>query len=249
MAKNQGIIRLRGSIDGVTYTEGVNGKLSRSRSSLNKAKMDSNPKFHNLRMAQEELSSYSKYGALLRSGIRSELAMIKPYMGTRRLNKILNALKNEDLIHRLGQRTVASGLTTPKGLGMLHYFDFYGKKNVNQLVTKEFVVDFAVGEALIRNFNPLYDLIAPRHATHVGFKAIYMGLDFDRLMVSSERSDQVYLPLEDVAADLSLKTTDLPSITENTFFLVQVVFYKELNGFRELEAVDEAALTIIALKA
>ena len=77
MAKNQGIVRLRGSIDGVTYTEGVNGRISRSKSSLDKTKMDSNPKFNVLRLYQKELRTFSKYGALLRIGITSELKQVK----------------------------------------------------------------------------------------------------------------------------------------------------------------------------
>ena len=95
MAKNQSIVRLSGSIDGVTYTEGVNGKLSRSRSSLNKAKMDANPKYHRLRLLQQELAGYSRYGALLRSGVKSELARIKPFRGVQRLNKLLNEIKSK----------------------------------------------------------------------------------------------------------------------------------------------------------
>ncbi len=54
MDKNQSIVRLSGSIDGVTYMETKTGKQSRSRNSLNKAKMDANPKFRKVRMIQRE---------------------------------------------------------------------------------------------------------------------------------------------------------------------------------------------------
>lgn len=248
MAKNQGIVRLRGSIDGVTYTEGINGKLSRSRTSLSKAKMDANPKFHRLRLMQEELASYSRYGALMRSGVRSELARIKPFRGVQRLNKLLNALKNEDTVNRMGQRTVSRGLRSARGRNMLMDFDFYGKTKVSSLVEKKFSIDLATGEARIVDFNPFSDLIVPATATHVSFKSFFMGLDFDEALVSTARSPEVYLPIANVRADLILQTDGLPATTVALFYLVQIIFITETNGFREIDAMDSAALTLMEIQ-
>ncbi len=248
MAKNQGIVRLRGSIDGVTYTEGVNGKLSRSRTSLNKAKMDANPKFHRLRLMQEELASYSRYGALMRSGVRGELARIKPFRGVQRLNKHLNALKNEDTVNRMGQRTVSEGLRSARGVNMLMDFDFYGKTKVSSLIEKKFSIDLATGEAQILGFNPFLDLIAPVTATHVSIKSLFMGLDFREGLVSTTRSPEVYLPIADVRADLILQPDGLPATTAAIYYLVQIIFITEMNGFREIDSMDSAALTIIEIQ-
>lgn len=245
MAKTQGIVRLRGSIDGVTYTEGVNGRLSRSKSSLNKAKMDANPKFRTLRLLQSELGSYSKFGALLRSGIKGELARVKPYRGVQRLNKLLNTIKNEDTVNRLGERNVATGLDSARGRNLLLQFDFYGKSNVFSLLQRDFVVDFALGEARIDGFNPMVDLIAPTTATHVRFKSVFIGIDQEQGMVSAKRSPEIYLPLTTVVADLVLQTEGLPLISNRAFYLVQILFYQEINGFSELTGLDSAALTVI----
>lgn len=247
MAKNQGIVRLRGSIDGVTYTEGVNGRLSRSKSSLNKAKMDANPKFNTLRMLQKELGMYSKFGALLRSGIKNELLKVKPFKGVQRLNKLLNQIKNADGVNRLGGRNVVEGLLTVKGKGLLTGFDFYGKTTVSSLMARDFVIDMATGEASISAFNPLEDLVAPVGTTHVGFKAVMMGMDPDNFIVSPKRSDEIYLPLSNTAADLILQPVDLPSVSTFVYYMVQVLFYKEINGFRELAALDSCALSILEI--
>ena len=247
MAKNQGIVRLRGSIDGVTYTEGVNGRLSRSKSSLNKAKMDANPKFNTLRMLQKELGMYSKFGALLRSGIKNELLKVKPFKGVQRLNKLLNQIKNADGVNRLGSRNVVEGLLTVKGKGLLTGFDFYGKTTVSSLMARDFVIDFATGEASITAFNPTEDLVAPVGATHVSFKSVMIGMDPDNFIISPKRSDEVYLPLSNVAADLILQPVDLPSVSTFVFYMIQVLFYKEINGFKELTALDFSALSILEI--
>lgn len=247
MAKNQGIVRLRGSIDGVTYTEGVNGRISRSKSSLDKTKMDSNPKFNVLRLYQKELRTFSKYGALLRIGITSELKQVKASRGTQRLNKILYRIKEEDKTNRMGERQVSEGLQTAKGKSMLKSFDFYGKTNVSALLGKRFDLDMASGIFRIPEFNPAYDVFAPKNVSHVQFRALIIGLDAATLEVSVKRSSVVNLALEDTLTDLLLDTDGMPDVTTQLFYVVQVLFFRELNGFQDLAATDSAALTIMEI--
>lgn len=245
MAKNQGIVRLRGSIDGVTYTEGVNGKLSRSRTSLTKAKMDANPKFRKLRQMQSELGSYARFGALLRSGAKSELVRVKPYRGVQRINKLFNEIKNADSVHRMGKRTVMEGLNSAAGRNLLLNYDFYGVTTVSALLEKEFVVDLATGEARIAAFNPVRDLFCPELTTHVVFKAVFIGLDSEQNVVSTKRSPEVNLPIANVEADLILQSAGLPDVSVALFYVVQVLFINEVNGFREL--LEPNAFTILAI--
>ncbi len=247
MAKNQGIVRLRGSIDGVTYTEGLNGRLSRSKSSLNKSKMDANPKYDTLRLLQSELGAFSKFGSLLRSGIKPELARIKPYRGVQRLNKVLNQLKNEDTENRMGQRVVTTCLKTPRGKWMLTGFDFYGKTSVYSLLAKEFTINTATGTASIFDFVPMYDVIAPKSATHVSLRLIAMCLDENDMAVVAHRSEELYLPLTDAELDLTLTPSSPIVATTFCFYVVQVVFYNEINGFKELTGLDSAALSIVKI--
>lgn len=248
MAKNQGIVRLRGTIDGVTYTEGVNGRLSRSKSSLDKAKMDGNPKYAILRLMQQELGLYSKYGMLLRSGLKSELTRIKPYKGVQRLNKLLNQIKNEDSVHRMGERTVSEGLKSEKGRNLLRDFDFYGKTTITAVVDKEFKIDEATAVVTLPKFNPVKDVIVPKNVTHLQLRSFVFGVDETRETVEVRRSEEVFLPLKDASDDVVLtpEPEGLPS-GENLFVVVQLLFYKEVNGFSELAGTDSAALSLIRI--
>ena len=248
MAKIQSIVRIKGSIDGVTYTEGVNGKLSKSRTTLSKEKMDSNPNFHVLRLLQSELGDYSRFGGLLRSGVRAELTRIKAFRCVQRLNKLLNAIKKEDLLHAMGERKVATGLQNARGKNLLMEFDFYGRTTVSALVQKKITVDIASGEARVERFNPILNLIYPATATHVAFTSIFIGIDADEELVSTTKSEEVYLPIVNAEADLILQTDGLPATTKALFYVVLVVFVAETNGFRENVGIDSAALTIIEIK-
>lgn len=247
MAKNQGIVRLRGSIDGVTYSEGVNGRLSRSKSSLNKAKMDANPKYEVLRLIQHELGLFSKFGSLMRSGIKNELSRVKPYKGVQRLNKILYQIKDEDRVHRMGERTVGEGLKSEKGKSLLKYFDFYGKTTVTALIDKELLLDPDTGVITIEKFDPMEDVIAPKNVTHLQLRSLVIGLDEENGIAEVRRSEEVYMPLETNTADVVLDPNGLPGVDRHLLFVVQVLFYKEVNGFRELTGTDSAALSIISV--
>lgn len=248
MAKNQGIVRLRGSIDGVTYTEGVHGRLSRSKSSLNKAKMDANPKYHMLRQLQKELGMYSKFGASLRSGFASELQRVKAFRGVPRLNQLLHAIKEEDALNRVGKRNVLTGLGTLKGRQHLTGFDFYGKTTVLSLLNRDFELDFTAGTATILQFEPEVDVQSPAKATHIGFKLILMGMSITTVEISTVKSAEVVVPMDQAPTDLILSTNGLLSVHDTMFGIVQLLFYQEINGFKELIALDSAALTLLTVE-
>lgn len=245
MARSQGIVRLIGTIDGVTYTEGVYGRIIRSKSSLDKAKMDSNPKYDILRLYQRELSLFSKYGSLLRSGISAELNQVKVAIGAQRLNKLLVKLKDLDRTNRLGARIVSEGMKTPRGKVILKNFDFYGNTKLSSLLSKTFELDKATGTISIADFNPAKDVFAPKKASHVQFKALLIGLDAETSKFCVQRSVAVNLALVDATADLVLAPIDLPRVTTQVFYVVQVLFYKETNGFQDLTARRSATLTIL----
>lgn len=249
MAKNQSIVRLSGSIDGVTYTDGKYGKESRSRTSLTKAKMDANPNFRVLRLVQRELTGYSKYGGLLRTGIRGEVRRIMGTRDVQRLNRQFILVKNSDIVNRLGERNVPTGLKTAVGKNYLNHFDFYGSTTVGAVVQRPFAIDMSSGEARIVGFNPMLDLVAPMGCTHVGFKSVMIGLDFDLMAESTTRSEMVTMPLDGPVVDLILQVDGLPVVSTNLFYLIQVLFYKEFGGLLELTELDYAAFTVMKIEA
>lgn len=248
MAKNQGIIRLRGTIDGVTYVEGQNGRRSRSKSSLDKEKMDGNSKYNYFRLLQQELKLYSKYGALMRSGVKIELKRVKPYRGVQRLNKILNQVKNLDTTSQVGSRNVSLGLDGDQGKALLTNFDFYGKSTVNDTLDKPIAIDETTGVITLSNFNPMEEMIYPSNATHVQFKSQIMDLDGAELLEQHTQSNVVYLPINGTPNDVVLTPTSLPAGGDHRFYLLQILFYLEINGYKELIGTDAAVMSILKIE-
>ncbi len=186
---------------------------------------------------------------MFRLGIRSELRRVKSFMGVQRLNKRMVFIKNLDVINRLGQRNVATGLLTVEGKNHLKNFDFYGMTTVSALVQLPFELDLSIGEARIKNFDVARDLLAPANCTHVSFKSVMIGLDFDLSVESTTRSNVFTMPLDAPEADLVLQTDSLPTVTANFFYLVQILFYEEISGFLELTELDSAAFTLLEIEA
>jgi len=127
---------------------------------------------------------------------------------------------------------------------MLRGFDFYGKTSLDAKLIKPFSLDVATGVFKNLELNTSRDIIAPKNTTHVQFKSILIGLDAESYEVSVKRSEAVLLPFRDVLVDVVLDPLELPSVTAQVFYLVQVLFYKETNGFQDLAATDSAVLTI-----
>jgi hypothetical protein len=245
MAKNLGIVRLKGSIDGVTYTEGVYGSVSRSQTSLTKKKMDANPNFDTLRKYQREMGMYSKCGALLRRGLGMELRTVKAMRVMQRLNGVLNKVKNEDGVHPLGARTVQGGLQEARGRARVLGYDFYGRTTVMHLLDSVIELDEATGVVRLEDFVAGAMVKAPDRATHVELKAVMMGLDLEHEMVSVTRSEPVILPLDGVMGTVVLTPEGLPEVREVVLYMVQVLFHEEFNGFLELMGRESAALTVL----
>ena len=110
------------------------------------------------------------------------------------------------------------------------------------------MVDLTIGEARIDDFNVGVDLVAPSNCTHVAFKSVMIGLDFELGKESTTRSQVVTMPLDGPAGNLVLKTDSLPVVSTNVFYLIQILFYEEISGFLELSALDSAAFTVLEVK-
>lgn len=245
MAKYLGILRMRGSIDGVTYTEGVNGNRSRKRSSLDGEKMRANVNFTDVLKTQQELAMYAHFGKLLRDGVRADLKRIKAYRGVPRLNKFLNAIKALDTVHNKGERTVENGLNTAEGKQILTQFDYFGKTDVYSAMEAPFAIDDATGTLTISGLIPIEDLIVPDNATHVQFNSVVMSVGGAPDYCVARRSPKVYLPIDDTATDVVLTPTALPTGGAHLVYVLQILFYEEINGFKNLNGIDKCALTIV----
>lgn len=123
MAKAKGLLKITGKLGNLVFYE-LNGKLVvRERYGPSLETQDANPKFRAFQHQSSEFSQVSRASKLLRDGFRSLAHGVADTTYHSRMNEVLNRVKNLDVIHEKGQRTVQAGLETPEGRALLSGFE------------------------------------------------------------------------------------------------------------------------------
>jgi hypothetical protein len=113
MARQTGIIRLSGSLDGITFFENKNGHYARRKSSLNKKRFQNDPQFERTRENSSEFGMASRGYSLLR---RAFLPHTRIYSGEnyrQQFMALMMRLRELDFANPRGKRSAAEGLRHP----------------------------------------------------------------------------------------------------------------------------------------
>jgi hypothetical protein len=230
MAKQTGIIKLKGTIGGISFYKTSDGHLAREKGGIDKSRIQNDPAFQRTRENGSEFGRAGKGGKVLRNAIRVLLQNAKDKRVVSRLTKDLVAITKTDTINERGQRTLQDG-----NLNLLENFEFNlnGKLGATLFATYTKAFDRVSGDATlnIAAFSPTIRIAAPSGTTH--FKVV-MGaaeLDFEN-EVSVFESDETAISPYDSANTAPIALT--ASITANSVLpVVQVLgieFYQEVNG-------------------
>ena len=230
MAKQTGIIKLKGTIGGISFYKTSDGHLAREKGGVDKSRIQNDPAFQRTRENGSEFGRAGKGGKVLRNAIRVLLQNAKDKRVVSRLTKTLVAVTKTDIVNERGDRTLQDG-----DLSLLEAFEFNlnGKLGATLFTGYTKAFDRVTGQASIDidAFAPAIRIAAPTGTTH--FKVV-MGaaeLDFENETSTFENDETVILPYDGVDTNPISLTA---SITANSALpVVQVLgveFYQEVNG-------------------
>jgi hypothetical protein len=230
MAKQTGIIKLKGTIGGISFYKTSDGHLAREKGGVDKSRIQNDPAFQRTRENGSEFGRAGKGGKVLRNAIRVLLQNAKDKRVVSRLTKDLVAITKTDTTNDRGARTLQDG-----NLSLLESFEFNlnGKLGATLFATYTKAFDRVTGDATINiaAFSPTIRIAAPAGTSH--FKVV-MGaseLDFENEISVFENDETGILPYDSAnTAPIALTA----SITANSILpVVQVLgieFYQEVNG-------------------
>ncbi len=230
MAKQKGIIKLRGTVSGITFYKTADGYLARERSSIDARRIAKDPVFQRTRENAAEFGTCARSGALLIRTFRGILRKNVDGRVNSRITKAFFKVIQSDLTSARGSRNVLTG-----ALGFLRGFEFNNRSSLAGTVFTSISVDadrtagtLTVG---IGSFIPYDLLVAPSGATHYQLLSAGAAIDFlDRTFVVAQ-SETVPAVWNSVA---SLPVTHVNVIPVNSllpfFVVVGVVFYQEVGG-------------------
>src|SRR5690606_38490624 len=181
MAKQIGIVRLKGTIGGINFYASKNGgDLARE---VGGGFSKKHRKKETLARILENASEFGRCSTT-KKYFRMALA---PYLCVRkdgnlhgRLVQLFTRLKDLDRVNRRGDRRVGRGLETPFGLNLLRGFVFTPSCNVMETLTATGTFDFTMRTFSVTNFE-MKNVAFPKGATHLALTVGLLHFDFDRL--------------------------------------------------------------------
>ena len=232
MARQKGILKVEGTLDGLTFYKTQDGHLVKTKSGVSGDRIASDPTFVRTRENGAEFGSAASAGKMLRDILRALMLTASDGRVTSRLTRLMTDIKNYDTTSVRGQRNVGVGIADPIALALLKGFNF----NINAILSSVFfapyVVDIATGKIDFAALTPINDVNFPSGATHISLQGAFANVDFISGTSDITFSNEVNLPIDGVTAPQTLTPTGVPSGTGTQLYLLEIKFFQQVNAIQ-----------------
>lgn len=230
MAQQKSILKLKGTIGGITFYKSKDGYLAREKGGVDASRIANDPGFARTRENGTEFANAASAGKLLRDAVRVLGKDASDGRVTARLTQIMAQIKNMDEANARGERSAAEGMTKDEAKALLNGFNFNENAVLGVVLYKPFTVDAATGEIKIEVLNPQNDISLPSGASHVVLKSGFASINF--LTGESEMtvSDPVRIATNAAEQPVSLKPATAPAIEGTHIYLLSIDFVQSVNN-------------------
>lgn len=248
MARQAGIIKLKGKVGDLSFYKTKDGYLAREKGGVDKERIQNDPAFQRTRENGAEFGRAGAAGRTLRTAFRPLLLRTSDGRVTSRLTKEMVKVIKADATNARGERNVLDG-----ELEMLQGFEFNisGRLGATVYAPFDVSIDRASGEAMVNipDFIPQNTIAAPQGATHMKLVSAGAEINFEEdtfNLVTAESGEIEIGPQTEAAVNL---TNALPAGSASPLFLVfGIEFYQEVNGnFYPLKNGAYNALSLVAV--
>ncbi|MGL2962778.1 hypothetical protein ACSVH2_03025 [Flavobacterium sp. RSB2_4_14] len=230
MGKLNGILKIQGTLDNLTFYKSADGHLVRTKGGVSKQRVMNDPAFVRTRENGVEFGHSASSGKMFRQAIGGMVFKAKDRKLTSRLVKVMSQLKNLDSVSIRGKRNVAEGLGNTEGKLLLKGFNFNDNAPMQSVLFATILVDTASGKVSIPDFFPMEQLRSPEGATHFSMQSAFLNLDFATGISDITFSDVANFPLDNSTLSISLNPTSVPVGSGTQVYLLLVEFFQEVNG-------------------
>lgn len=230
MARQKGIIKLKGTMGDITFYRTRDGYMAREKGGISAERMRSDPAFQRTRENMAEFGRAGKAGKVLRRSIQNLIKNAADPKMVSRLTKEMIKVIQLDGINPRGLRNVIDGEAE-----LLQGFDFNisGKLGTALYIPYIPTLDRVTGEATIElpPYIPTEGIAAPAGSTHYQIFSAGMAINFEREDFDSAKSETAILPINTILTATVQLQNMLPVNSTNPLFLVLgISFYQEVNA-------------------
>ena len=230
MARQKGIIKLKGTIGDITFYKTQDGHLAREKGGIDASRIKNDPAFQRTRENGSEFGRAGKAGKLLRTALRPLLINSADGRMVSRLTQAMVKVIQADLVSERGLRNVIDGEAE-----LLFGFEFNIRGKLGTSLYAPFVgaIDRVTGDITVDlvSFVPANMIAAPSGTTH--FKIISGGaeVDFETETFVVTTSETAILPWDATpTAAISQTNAVTAASTKPLFLALGIEFYQEVNG-------------------
>ncbi len=230
MARQKGIIKLKGTIGDITFYKTQDGHLAREKGGIDASRIKNDPAFQRTRENGSEFGRAGKAGKILRTALRALLLNSADSRMVSRLTQAMVKVIQADMISERGLRNVIDGEAE-----LLVGFEFNVRGKLGTSLFAPFVanIDRVAGEITVTldPFVPANMIAAPSGTTH--FKIISAGaeIDFEAETFIEMHSETAIMPWDGSATLPISQTNEVTAASTKPLFLaLGIEFYQEVNG-------------------
>ena len=230
MARQKGIIKLKGTIGDITFYKTQDGHLAREKGGIDASRIASDPAFQRTRENGSEFGRAGKAGKILRTSLRALLINSADGRMVSRLTQKMVKVIQADTVSVRGMRNVIDGEAE-----LLQGFEFNIRGKLGTSLFAPFVgtIDRVAGTITvdIAPFIPANMIAAPSGTTH--FKIISAGseVDFEAETFVEAHSETAILPWDNVeTVAISQENAVTAASAKPLFLALGVEFFQEVNG-------------------
>ena len=230
MARQKGIIKLKGTIGDITFYKTKDGHLAREKGGIDASRIASDPAFQRTRENGSEFGRAGKAGKILRTALRALLLNSSDSRMVSRLTQAMVKVIQADVTSVRGLRNVIDGEAE-----LLTGFEFNitGKLGTSLFAPFVSTIDRPPGEITvdIASFVPSNMIAAPSGTTHFKFISAGAEVDFEAETFVVQNLESAILPWDTTpTALISHSHAVTPASTKPLFLALGVEFYQQVNG-------------------
>ncbi|MBW2962998.1 hypothetical protein [Mesonia aestuariivivens] len=245
MAQQSGIIKLKGSLGGISFYKTSDGYLAREKGGVSAQRIANDPVFQRTRENNAEFATAGKAGRLLRNAIQVLLQNAKDKRCVARLTRLLLAIVKTDQLHPRGERQVEAG-----NFQLLNGFEFNqnAKLGTSLYVPFETSLDRSAGTLTVSlpAYQPSVRIAAPKGTSHFRLAMAGVELNFEDSSFNFSKSET---PIIAHNSSLQAGSTLVSNLTENANLpiigIIGVAYFQEVNG--EMYPLKNGAFNALAV--
>jgi len=230
MARQKGIIKLKGTIGDITFYKTKDGHLAREKGGVDASRIKNDPAFQRTRENNSEFGRAGKAGKILRTALRLLLINSADSKMVGRLTQSMVKVIQADVISVRGLRNVIDGEAE-----LLQGFEFNIRGKLGTSLFAPFVgaIDRVTGTISvdIAPFIPANMIAAPSGTTHFKITSAGTEVDFEAETFVEAHSETAILSWDNVATvAISQENMVTAASTKPLFLALGLEFFQEVNG-------------------